>query len=63
MKIKKLLMVLTLAGLAASCTNDDVVVVKPETEGPFDLQVKVNVNSLTRSTGQAVNKDDVSAIN
>lgn len=56
-------MVLTLAGLAASCTNDDVVVVKPETEGPFDLQVKVNVNSLTRSTGQAVNKDDVSAIN
>ena len=66
MKIKNLLMAFAFMGLAASCSNDDNIVGKPESTGTFDLKLKVQVakvGSLTRSIDTSVSNGAVTPIN
>lgn len=65
MKIKNLLMAFAFMGLAASCSNDDNIVGKPESTGTFDLKLKVKVaqTKQTRSIDPGVGVGESTPIN
>lgn len=65
MKIKNLLMAFAFMGLAASCSNDDNIVGKPESTGTFDLKLKVKVaqTQQTRSVDEGIGANVSTPIN